>query len=33
VERREIDDELSTTGAKELLTSPSASHLAYVGKD
>jgi hypothetical protein len=29
----EIDDELSTTGAQELLASTSAAHLAYVGKD
>lgn len=28
-----MDDELSTTGAQELLASPSAAHLAYVGKD
>jgi hypothetical protein len=33
MERHEIDDELSTTGAQELLTSPSAAHLAYIGKD
>jgi len=33
VERQEIDDELSTTGAQELLTSTSAAHLAYVGRD
>jgi nitroimidazol reductase NimA-like FMN-containing flavoprotein (pyridoxamine 5'-phosphate oxidase superfamily) len=33
VERQEIDDELSTTGAQELLASPSAAHLAYVGRD
>jgi Pyridoxamine 5'-phosphate oxidase len=33
MDRQDIDDELSTTGAQELLTSPSAAHLAYVGKD
>ena len=33
MERQDIDDELSTTGAQELLTSSSAAHLAYVGKD
>jgi Pyridoxamine 5'-phosphate oxidase len=33
VEREEIDDELSTTGAQELLASPSAAHLAYLGRD
>ncbi len=33
VERHEIDDELSATGAQELLASPSAAHLAYIGKD
>ncbi|HEY0449724.1 pyridoxamine 5'-phosphate oxidase family protein [Actinophytocola sp.] len=33
MERQDIDDELSTTGAQELLTSPSAAHLAYIGKD
>jgi nitroimidazol reductase NimA-like FMN-containing flavoprotein (pyridoxamine 5'-phosphate oxidase superfamily) len=33
MERRVIDDELSTTGAQELLTSTSAAHLAYIGTD
>jgi hypothetical protein len=33
MDRQDIDDELSTTGAQELLTSPSAAHLAYIGKD
>ncbi len=33
MERQDIDDELSTTGAQELLTSTSAAHLAYRGKD
>jgi nitroimidazol reductase NimA-like FMN-containing flavoprotein (pyridoxamine 5'-phosphate oxidase superfamily) len=33
VERHDIDDELSTSGAQELLTSASAAHLAYIGKD
>jgi nitroimidazol reductase NimA-like FMN-containing flavoprotein (pyridoxamine 5'-phosphate oxidase superfamily) len=33
VQRHEIADELSTTGAQELLTSTSAAHLAYIGKD
>jgi PPOX class probable F420-dependent enzyme len=28
-----MDDELSTTGAQELLASPSTAHLAYVGRD
>ena len=32
MERQEIDDELSTGGAQELLTS-SAAHLSYIGKD
>ena len=33
MERQDIDDELSTTGAQELLSSTSAAHLAYIGKD
>jgi hypothetical protein len=33
MERQQIDDELSTTGARELLASTSAAHLAYTGKD
>jgi hypothetical protein len=33
MDQHDIDEELSTTGAQELLTSPSAAHLAYVGKD
>ena len=31
--REDIDDELSTTGAQELLASTSAAHLAYVAED
>src|SRR5580692_7904501 len=31
--RRDVDAELSTTGAQELLTSTSAAHLAYIGID
>src|SRR5579884_3198402 len=30
---QDIDDELSATGAQELLASTSAAHLAYIGKD
>jgi hypothetical protein len=30
---QDIDNELSTTGAQELLASTSAAHLAYIGKD
>ncbi len=33
MERRDIDEELSTTGAQELLRSTSAAHLGYIGKD
>ena len=33
MDRHEIDDELATTGAQELLASTSGAHLAYVGKD
>ncbi len=33
MEQHDIDDELSTAGAQELLASTSAAHLAYVGKD
>jgi hypothetical protein len=33
MERQDIDDELSTTGAQELLASTSAAHLAYIGQD
>lgn len=33
MKRQEIDDELATTGAQELLASTSAAHLAYIGKD
>lgn len=33
MEPQEIDDELSTTGAQELLASTSAAHLAYIGQD
>jgi nitroimidazol reductase NimA-like FMN-containing flavoprotein (pyridoxamine 5'-phosphate oxidase superfamily) len=29
--RRDIEAELPTTGARELLTSMSAAHLAYIG--
>jgi hypothetical protein len=33
MERRDIEAELSTTGARELLASTWAAHLAYVGRD
>ncbi|MET8148413.1 pyridoxamine 5'-phosphate oxidase family protein [Actinoplanes sp. NPDC049668] len=33
MKRQEIEDELSTAGAQELLDSTSAAHLAYTGKD
>ena len=33
MERQEIDDELSASGAQELLASTSAAHLAHVGRD
>ena len=33
MEQHDIDDELSTAGAQELLASTSAAHLAYIGKD
>ncbi len=33
MERNDIDGELSMPGAQELLTSTSAAHLAYIGKD
>ena len=33
MEQQEIDKELSTAGAQELLASTSAAHLAYIGKD
>ncbi|MGZ4683514.1 MAG: pyridoxamine 5'-phosphate oxidase family protein [Acidimicrobiales bacterium] len=33
MDRRDIEAELSTTGAQELLTSTSAAHLAYIGED
>jgi hypothetical protein len=33
MQRQEIEDELSTTGAQELLASTSAAHLAYTAKD
>ena len=33
MEHHEISEELSTTGAQELLASTSAAHLAYIGKD
>ncbi len=33
MERHDIDAELSTNGAQELLTSTSAAHLAYTGMD
>ena len=33
MEQKEIDDELSMTGAQELLGSTSAAHLAYIGQD
>jgi nitroimidazol reductase NimA-like FMN-containing flavoprotein (pyridoxamine 5'-phosphate oxidase superfamily) len=31
--RQDIDSELSTIGAQELLAATSAAHLAYIGKD
>ena len=33
MDRQEIEDELSTAGAQELLESTSAAHLAYTAKD
>jgi nitroimidazol reductase NimA-like FMN-containing flavoprotein (pyridoxamine 5'-phosphate oxidase superfamily) len=33
MEHHEINEELSTTGAQELLASTSAAHFAYIGKD
>jgi nitroimidazol reductase NimA-like FMN-containing flavoprotein (pyridoxamine 5'-phosphate oxidase superfamily) len=33
MEQQDINDELSTTGAQELLASTSAAHLAYIGTD
>jgi nitroimidazol reductase NimA-like FMN-containing flavoprotein (pyridoxamine 5'-phosphate oxidase superfamily) len=33
MERHDIDNELSMAGARELLASGSAAHLAYTGKD
>ncbi len=33
MEWQDIDNELSTTGAQELLAATSAAHLAYIGKD
>lgn len=33
MERQDIDDELSATGAQALLASTSAAHLAYTSKD
>jgi hypothetical protein len=33
MESQDINSELSTTGARELLASTSAAHLAYIGKD
>jgi len=33
MEQQDIDDELSTSGAQELLASTSAAHLAYIAKD
>jgi hypothetical protein len=33
MERQEIDNELSVTGARELLTSTSMARLAYLGTD
>lgn len=33
MKRQDIDDELSLTGAQELLRSTSAAHLAYVAQD
>jgi hypothetical protein len=31
--QQDIEDELSTTGAQELLTTTAAAHLAYIAKD
>lgn len=33
MDRQQIEDELSTPGAQELLASTSAAHLAYIGDD
>jgi hypothetical protein len=33
MERQDIDGELSSTGAQDLLTSTSMAHLAYIGND
>ena len=33
MQRQDMDDELSATGAQDLLASPSAAHLAYIGQD
>jgi hypothetical protein len=33
MELQDIDDELSSTGSQEMLTSRSAAHLAYIGED
>ena len=33
MKRQDIDNELSTTGAQELLASTSSAHLAYIAKD
>ena len=33
MEQHDIAEELSTTGAQELIASTSAAHLAYIGKD
>ncbi|HLM63660.1 MAG TPA: pyridoxamine 5'-phosphate oxidase family protein [Acidimicrobiales bacterium] len=33
MEQQDIDDELSSPGAQEMLTSTAAAHLAYTGKD
>jgi hypothetical protein len=30
MERQDVDDQLSTTGARELLASTSAAHLAHI---
>jgi len=33
MDQHDIDNELRAPGARELLTSASAAHLAYIGKD
>ncbi len=33
MDRQDINDELSSAGAQELLESTSATHFAYIGED